>query len=207
MVDYAFQLIAASAIDGTGGAEVAAHPLFGRIGEGVLFGKAEDVLIAAGEGVESPADFVENLGLLGKGVNFFGAEALQPAEDVEIAQAAGAFLDVGFEVMDGALKALVAAAGHGGELEGKAGRGLAAGVVERLIEGGFAGEQAAIEEADVEFDVALGDPFAFGDGVDTVAGAVAAVPEDADELAEFATGKGAGLLDDQEIDIGKGEKL
>ena len=112
----------------------------------------------------------------------------EPDGEVVVAQAAGTVLEVGLEVKDGVAEFGVAGAGDFAQLlrdgvplaEDEAGQD---GLVELLVERELAGEEAAVEGGQGEFEVVGIEAAGFLDGAGAGAGAQADVPHALDDGA------------------------
>ena len=113
----------------------------------------------------------------------------EPDGEVVVAQAAGTILQVGFEMKDGVAEFGVAGAGDLAELlrdgvplaEDEAGKG---DLVELLVERKLAGEEAAVESGEGEFEIVGVEAAGFLDGARAGAGAQADVPHALDDGAD-----------------------
>jgi hypothetical protein len=162
------------------------------------------------EELDFGAEFAEPVGEFAGRVLEFG----EPADDVEIAEAAGGFLDIGFKVVDGVLEFFLAFAGLADEVAEErlafAGDELGEAGEEALVELGVATEEALIEQADGEFEVGGVVFAALLDGMDRVGDAEAAIPADAQKRGEgvprlFVGGRP--VHEQHDVDIGVREKL
>ncbi len=196
-------------------AVIIAHQGGGRIAEGFLRVEGEHVLIAriylvkadanGGEKIESGAQV---------GCVLAPIEGVEPANGVEIAQAAGSFLNIGLQVIDGVLGLGVAGFGEAGETLAKrhaaAGEKGAEAFVEPIEHLRIAGKKTAIEQADGELGIAVMLARAIVDGVHGVAGAEAGIPKSLEELGHsVAHGRDLSFEFDheQEVDVGMREQL
>ena len=142
-------------------------------------------------------------------------EESEPDGEVVIAQAAGTLFQVGLEVEDGVAEAGMAGAGNFAELLGdgvplaeyEAGQNY---LVQLLVERELAGQEAAVEGGEGEFEVVGVEFTRFLDGAGTGAGAEADIPHALDNEADgfrrlrfhLFVGKG-----EQDIDIRIGEQV
>ncbi len=145
-----------------------------RLGGFVLLGPGERVVVAAvaemqeaangheeiERGVEGRAQpGREELGFVGPAGSFFhGGDEGEPVREIVIAQAAGAIFDVGLEVKNGVAEFVVAGAREIGEALHDRARFARDELRNRLVvqageERAIAGEIAAIEQRNREFDV------------------------------------------------------
>ena len=137
-----------------------------------------------------------------------------PEEVVEIAEAAGGFLDVGLLEEDGVGVLAVAAADVGEAFVEEGAEvfldGLAAELAEELAgEGLVPGEVAAVEESGAGGGVLLGEGDALGGRAHGVADAEAEVPEEGDEISEEDGEGGRNVLgglgdEEEEVEVGGG---
>ena len=139
----------------------------------------------------------------------------EPDGEVVVAQATGAVLEVGLEVEDGVAEFGVADAGHLAELlgdgvplaEDQAGQD---GLVELLVEGEMAGEEAAVECGQGEFEIAGIEAARFLQGAGTGAGAQAYLPHSLNDRADLVLGVRLGFVvgkDEEHVDVGVGEEI
>lgn len=212
------------AVDGFGAGEVGAHEggrvvVWGKAGGGdfLLRVEGEEVGVAGGGEVEEEAERGEEFAGGGKGGEISVVSCVEtgePVKEMEIAPAAGTFLDVRFEVVDGVLESGVALMGEAAEAAGES----AALVVkeagqlfgELVVEGLVAGEETLVEEADGEFYVSLVELTALGDGADGLAEAESGVPEGAQEVGECVFGRGRKVGaggEDEKVDVGEGKEF
>ena len=138
------------------------------------------------------------------------AQFTQPIDQMEIAQAAGRLFDARFEMIKRVLKFLVAFARQLAKMAGQW-AGLAFEESRKLafelgVQIRRTGQQAAIEQADAEFDIAFVDFGAFGHSADRMAEPQPGVPEHADEFGErVLDSRGLRIAFDQDehVDIGE----
>ena len=116
-------------------------------------------------------------GIAGTGV----AQLFEPGDQLEVAKPAGSLLDVGLQVVQRVAELGVALAGETGEI---AHQDFAVGAEEARqtvghsgVERAVPGQEALVEDADVELDVLVVDLEAFGGRADGLADAQACVPE------------------------------
>ena len=157
------------AIDESRMVEVGAHQSV-RVGvEALLEVEGEDVGVALGGVVQAEAGAVEELAGGLKQQSIFA----EPVQQVQIAQAPGAFFEVGLEVIDGVLKLVVPG---GGEAADMAIKHVAFGfeelgqtLLQAAPQGFGAGKKAAVEQADGAFNVELVEADALFDGAEALA--------------------------------------
>ncbi len=202
-----------AALDDAGVAVVGAHPVGGvdglvRAGEaaeadgefggGVLRAPVEGVVVAPVAIVQEAADrSEEGQRVVRVGAGSGGgllAQRAEPVADVGIAQAAGAVLDVGFEVEERVAVLCVALAGEAGEFGGDGLAVLVAQLDEGLVAeagkgGGVAGDAAEVEQGDGELGVGGVEAFAVGGLAGAEGDLQAAVPELLGELADGLAGE------------------
>ena len=139
----------------------------------------------------------------------------EPDGEVVVAQAAGAVLQIGFEMKDGVAVLGVAGAGDFAQLLGD-GVPLAEheagedGLVKLLVERELAGEKAAVERGQREFKIVGIEAAGFFDGARTGAGAQANVPHALNDGADGFPGLFFGLFvgeGKEHVDIGVGEEV
>ncbi len=139
----------------------------------------------------------------------------EPDGEVVVAQAAGTVFQVGLEMKDGVAELGVAGAGNFAELlrdgvplaEDEAGKD---GLVELLIERKLAGEEAAVERGEGEFEIVGIEAADFLDGAGGGAGAQADVPHALDDGAHGFAGLLFGFVvgeGEEDVDVGVGEEI
>ncbi len=139
----------------------------------------------------------------------------EPDGEVVIAQSAGTLLEVGFEMKDGVAVLVVTGAGDLAELLGdgvpfaqdEAGED---GLVELLVERKLAGEEAAVESGEGEFEVVWIEAADLFDGARGGAGAEAYVPHALDDGLDGIFGVSLGLFigkGKEDVDVGVGEEI
>ena len=144
-----------------------------------------------------------------------GIEQGEPLREVVVAQAPRGFLDVRLDVEDGVAVFGVAGAGHLGEVlddgvpfaEDDRGQELS---FKFGVEGAAAGEVAAIEEGDGEFEIVGVDALGFFQGAGDGAGAEADVPHGLSTSADLIAPGGLDFLvgaEEEDIDVGAGKEL
>ena len=132
-----------------------------------------------------------------------------------VAQAAGTILQVGFEMEDGVAEFGVAGACDFAKLlrdgvplaQKEAGK---SDIVELLVERKLAGEEAAIESGEGEFEIVGIETAGFLDGARAGAGAEADVPHALDDGANGFAGLLLGFLvgeGEKDVDVGVGEEI
>jgi len=138
----------------------------------------------------------------------------EPAQNVQVTNAAGRFFDVGFEMEDGVVEFRVPPASHFRQMGGEQAAVPVIEGVEPLCSGskhGFVSlYEAKIEEADVKLNILLIQLRAFRDGSDGMAGAKAAIPERADKVCDGGAMPSHGAFifkKKQEVDIGMREEF
>ena len=139
----------------------------------------------------------------------------EPDGEVVVAQAAGTVFQVGFEVKDGVAELGVTGAGDFAELLGdgvplaehEAGQD---GLVKLLVERELAGEEAAIEGGEGEFEIVGIEAAGFFDGAGAGAGAQADVPHALNDGANGFAGLLFGFFvgeGEEDVDVGVGEEI
>jgi len=162
--------------DDAGVAEILAHQI-GRLtewhirlgGKRLLRVEAQQVLIAPRLVMEKTAQRVHEPGGLSQAAGYFlirFAQLTQPIDQVQIPQPARRFLDVGLQMIEGALKLLVPLQCQLGQVTGeRVGLPFEEGgklVFELGIQIGRTQEHPAVQQADAELDIALMDFGTFG---------------------------------------------
>ena len=139
----------------------------------------------------------------------------EPDGEVVVAQAAGTIFQIGLEMEDGVAVLGVAGAGDLAQLlrdgvplaQDEAGKG---DLVKLLVERKLAGEEAAIERGQGEFEIVGIEAAGFLDGAGTGAGAQADVPHALDDGADGFAGLLFGLFvgeGEEHVDVGVGEEI
>ena len=211
------------AVNAAGVVVVAAHEL-SRVGGGLLLQiEGEQVVVAAGAGVEPRAQPEQK----GAGrlqfrrqiearqpVRRGRAELAQPAHQLEVAQAAGRLLDVRLQLVDGFAVPRMAGADQPAQMKGQP---LALAVQEAAqlqdelrVQTAVAGQEALVQQADAELDVALVQLAALGGRAHRVAHPQARVPEllqEGGNAPALALGQHRPLHQQQQIDVGVGKQL
>ena len=204
--------------DGVGGGFVLGLPV-----EGIVVAAVAEVEKTSrrGEEIESrlgvtAGTLEDSAALAGPLLGLFQVEEQgEPDGQVVVAQPAGTVLEVGLQVEDGVAEAGVTGAGNFAELLGD-GVPLAqdqAGqhrLMELLVERKLAGQEAAVERGQGEFQVVGVETAGFLEGAGAGAGAQADVPHALDDGAYRFAGQLLGFLvgeGEEHVDVGVGEEI
>ncbi len=204
--------------DGVGGGFVLGLPV-----ERVVVAAVAEMQETSGGGEEVEGGFGVSAGGLEDAAALAGPflcllemkEECEPDGEVVVAQAAGAVFQVGLEVEDGVAELGVAGAGDLAELlgdgvplaEDEAGQD---GLVKLLVERELAGEEAAVEGGEGEFEVVGVEAAGFLDGARGGAGAEADVPHALDDCADRFAALLLGLVvgvGEEDVDVGIREEI
>ena len=209
---------------------VVAVPVAEDAGEGALVIKQQAVLAPAGVGVQGEAHAPQEglppgqrqvfqageEAVLDQLFEPVGAEVVlgHPAHHVDVAQPAGAFLDIGFQLVGGVVKAGVARLLFlelgGEELLARPEAVRRGGRAHGREQARVAGEEACLDQVGHHRDVLCGLYGAFRGAAHAVAHFQADVPQEGQEaLQVFLVGLVVGAVrqQDQQVDVGAGQQL